>query len=249
MHRDNRSESQRADSQIRSTCLSVAIFGQDLHFELANRGNVDWHESVHLFLHNEGSRCADTSLSTVSFLLGGAGREVRESQLQDEVSDAEFLEYQRRDREVILFRGSGHEASSSLVYRAASILAASIKMAQESREPLPNNKREKLISEENILRKLQEARPDCPLSRAQSDYVEFSLVDDDCANMMFLSFARNEAGEVHVCLATAPYGEYGALGFMLRDPTIGGGALWQVRTAAICLGVALRAEGFPKRTL
>jgi hypothetical protein len=164
-----------------------------------------------------------------------------DSPTSDIISEEDFVQRQRPRFDVTLFRGSAEDSGSSLIYRAVTVLAEAIRRSTINHERLRMGPREKNISEDAIVEKLTASSIPCPFSGSHANSVEYQVVDDDRANIMFLRFTRDDK-ELAVTLATVPYGENSSMSFILRDPTNGGGNLWSIRSAIVCLGVALRAH-------
>lgn len=226
--------------QILRTCLSPHILQPRIDATLTNHNRPEWHESLAFTYLTEGSHLGDLAINAFSFSLNRTRTLNGGAEEHDCISEEDFVQRQRPRFDVTLFRGSPEDSSTSLIYRAATVLVEAMRRSSTHHPSLRVGQREKTISEAAILEKLAASSVPCPLSATLSNCVEYQLVDDDRSNIMFLRFTRDEK-ELAVTLATVPYGENSSLSFVLRDPAIGGGSLWSIRSALICLAVALRA--------
>ncbi len=227
--------------QILRTCLSPQILRPRLDVTLTSHNRTEWHESLGLTYLTEGSRFGDLAINAFSFSRNRTPTRNHRSEEHEIVSEEEFVQRQRPRFDVTLFHGSAQDSRSSLIYKAATVLAEAIRRSALNDTSLRVGPREKTISEGAIVEKLTASSIPCPFSGSHSNSVEHQLVDDDRSNIMFLRFTRDDK-EVVATLATVPYGENSSLSFVLRDPTNGGGSLWSIRSAITCLGVALRAS-------
>lgn len=226
--------------QILRTCLSPQILRPRLAVTLTNHNRTEWQESLAFTHLTEGSRLGDLAINAFSFSRNRTPTRNHRSEEHEIVSEEEFVQRQRPRFDVTLFRGSAQDSRSSLIYRAATLLAEAMRRSALNDTSLRVGPREKTISEGAIVEKLTASSIPCPFSGSHSNSVEYQLVDDDRSNMMFLRFTRDDK-EVVATLATVPYGENSSMSFVLRDPTSGGGTLWSIRSAIVCLGAALRA--------